>query len=236
MVFFSAIGCGRGDDELAAAAADAAKLLKAGKLEEAEAAYAKLVERRPDSSHAQANLAFVKLELGKLEEAASRAKRALEIEPGMVEALTTLGNAYLRSGPESEELARESLEKAVAASGGRGAAEARATLAAIYYRRRNLDAAIANARAALAADATLGEAKYNLAVALEAEAETMIGAGRTGEALRLRREALGHFRSFAKGRSSGEAEEARRAIGRLGPLVGDADSGTKGETGSDPEP
>ena len=232
MVFFSAIGCGRGDDELAAAAADAAKLLKAGKLEEAEAAYAKLVERRPDSSHAQANLAFVKLELGKLEEAASGAKRALEIEPGMVEALTTLGNAYLRSGPESEELARESLEKAVAASGGRGAAEARATLAA---RPRAVSRTRA-ARAALAADATLGEAKYNLAVALEAEAETMIGAGRTGEALRLRREALGHFRSFAKGRSSGEAEEARRAIGRLGPLVGDADSGTKGETGSDPEP
>ena len=228
------LGCGRGGNEMAEAVGEAERLLAAGKTTEAEQAYERIAGRWPDLARAHANLAYLRLKAGDAEGAVEKATRALEIEPELVAALTTLGGAYIRLGPEYEDKALSALEKAASFSGKPGAAEAKAALAAVYYRRRNLAAAIASARAALAADPSLGEAKYNLAVALEADAERKESVGRAEEARRLRGEALGHFRSFAEGKDSPEAEEARRASERLAPLVGEAASAAG--TGAEPEP
>jgi len=232
VLIFAAIGCGRSGDQVAREMVKAGGLLREGKLDEAERAYEGIVERWPRTARAHANLAYLRYEAEDYKAAVCRAQRALEIEPGLVEALTTLGNACLKMGPEHEDRGVEALEQAAAKSP--SASKARTTLAAVYYRRGNLAAATANARAALTGDPSSAEARYNLAVALEAQAERSAAAGSDGEATRLRSEALDHFRRFAKGGGSAEAKEARRAIERLEPLVGGSGEG-KG-TGDEPEP
>jgi tetratricopeptide (TPR) repeat protein len=69
---------------------------RAGKLEEALAAYQKIVSENPQSVQAQAGLGRVYYRSGQFREAASRFEGALEIQPGAPETLRWLAMCYLR--------------------------------------------------------------------------------------------------------------------------------------------
>jgi tetratricopeptide (TPR) repeat protein len=78
---------------------------RSGKLQEAIAAYQKIVVKEPHSVEAQAGLGRVYYRSGQFHEAASSFERALDIQPGAPEILRWLGKCYLRENEPQKVIA-----------------------------------------------------------------------------------------------------------------------------------
>ncbi len=91
-------------------------LSKAGRKEEAEAAYRRALALQPDDPVVMNNLGAVLLDLGRADEAESQFRRALAIRPGYADAENNLGAALERRGRTEE--AERAYRRATAADPG----------------------------------------------------------------------------------------------------------------------
>ena len=83
-----------------------------GRIDEAQASFARALEIRPEFAEAHSNLGDLQLETGRPEEAAASCRRALELRPEFAEAHQNLGKALVSLGriDEAVESCRRALE------------------------------------------------------------------------------------------------------------------------------
>jgi len=91
---------------------DAVRLLRAGRVDEAERAFEALAQSDPELGGPHANLALIYRRAGKLPEAATRGEQAVRINPQQAVYWNQLGITYRHQGQFSK--AREAYEKAIA--------------------------------------------------------------------------------------------------------------------------
>ncbi len=143
--------------------ADAAwDLSKAGRYEEAIAAWKKALELNPESDKAQNNLGLLLMGAGKAEEAVPHFEKTLAINPEYPAAHSNLGVALAGTGKFDEAAAE--FDKALVMDP--NSAEAHNNLGQILARKGDLDSAIAHFGKALAADPDSSSVRANLSHAL----------------------------------------------------------------------
>jgi tetratricopeptide (TPR) repeat protein len=152
--------------------AEALELSKAGRLDEAEALYKKILETRPDIPEAYENLGYLYEQKEDWPAAQSAYEKALELRPDSTDVMTALAVVYQKSG--QDEKAAELMGKVVVESP--EDAVAQFNRGGLLLNAGDTAGAIQAFEAALAADPELAEAHYYLGTVL-------VGEGRTAEAL-----------------------------------------------------
>jgi tetratricopeptide (TPR) repeat protein len=133
-----------------------------GRLQEAEASYARALAIHPEFAEAHSNLSDLQLEQGRYDDAAMSGRRAIAINPGLAEAHQNLGKALAALGRVEEAVA--SCRRALRIRP--EFAEAHNTLGNVFVRLARVDDAIASFRLAILISPGFAEAHANLANAL----------------------------------------------------------------------
>jgi predicted O-linked N-acetylglucosamine transferase (SPINDLY family) len=132
---------------------------QAGRLEEAEKLYRKILFRQPRAPLAAQNLGVLLYNRGELDEAAKLIRRALAVEPRNSEALNNLGNILRDQGQVDEAVA--AYEKAIAAGPNPGACN---NLGNIWRNRGDFDRAAACYEQAMRIDPTFLHSYFHLSM------------------------------------------------------------------------
>ena len=135
---------------------------RAGKLDQADALYRKILASSPNHSPTICNLAATLAGRGRWEEAESCYRRALELQPDDADVLSNLGNLLLARGRPSE--AEDCYRKGLALAPDRVALHV--NLGNLYFQQDRLQQAQDAFVAALAIDPGLALARSNLGVTL----------------------------------------------------------------------
>ncbi len=164
---------------------------QAGRLDQAERRYRKILDRAPDHPDALHLLGVIATARGHPERAIQFIGRALQIMPGFADAHLNLGNALRLAG--KREQAIESYRKAIALRPDH--ATGHSNLARVLNDTGQFSAALASCHAAIGLDATFLPARINLAIALK-------GLGRLRDAAAAWRDAI----ALAPGRADSHHE------------------------------
>jgi tetratricopeptide (TPR) repeat protein len=131
---------------------------RAGRLDEAAAAYQQMLLLWPDVPELHINLGVVLKNQGKLDEAAEQYRQALALGPNLADAHNNLGNILRQQGKLDQAAAR--FEQAIALRP--DYAEAHNNLGVIFWHQNKLDEAVARYQQALALKPNFAEAHNNL--------------------------------------------------------------------------
>ncbi|HEX4142602.1 MAG TPA: tetratricopeptide repeat protein [Pirellulales bacterium] len=135
---------------------------RAGRLDEAAAAYGEILTLRPDIAEVHCNLGVILKGQGRLDEAVARYQHAIALKPEFVEAYNNLGNALREQGKPDQAAARYRQAVALRPE----YAEAHNNLGIVLAGQGQLDQAVASYRQALALRPDFAEAHNNLGNAL----------------------------------------------------------------------
>ncbi len=151
-------GSAAGLGEVKAAVEKAIELTKAGKLDEAEAAYRDLIAKNPQLAVLHHNLAII--QTAKKDNAAAEAEylKAIEVQPDYAESYAALSNLYLATGKADK--AVDLVTKGVAANPDN--AKLQLNLGIVYFNAGKTDEAAAAVKKAASLDASLAEAHFYL--------------------------------------------------------------------------
>ncbi len=138
---------------------NAVDLTTAGKLDEAEAAYKKLLTVNPDIPEVYLNLGYIYSQKKDNAAAEGAYQKALELRPDSADAALALASIYQRTG--QPEKAKAMLDKAAAANPGDASAQFKRGLFLLNANQQ--DAAAEAFQAAITADPSLAEAWFRLA-------------------------------------------------------------------------
>ncbi|MGQ0741353.1 MAG: tetratricopeptide repeat protein [Alphaproteobacteria bacterium] len=146
------------------ALANAAKLLNAGRIEQADNLCAQIIKARPTLPDAHNILAVVRHRQGRIDEAIVSLKRAIELNANVANYHSNLGEMERQRG--NLDAAAGALKKAVTLDP--NSAQAYNNLGIVYYDKREFDKAIESYRKAISLEDKYAEAHNNLGNALRA--------------------------------------------------------------------
>ena len=155
------------------ALANAAKLVNAGRLEQADNLCAQIIKARPNLPDAHNILAVVRHKQGKLDEAIASLKKAIELNANVPNFYSNLGEMERLKG--NLDAAATNLRKAISLDP--NSAQAHNNLGIVFYYKREFEKAADSYRKAISLDDKYAEAHNNLGNALRA-------LGRGAEALK----------------------------------------------------
>jgi tetratricopeptide (TPR) repeat protein len=155
--------------------------LSGGKLAEARDCYVEILQNRPASAEAHANLGLVLSQLGEPAAAEEHLVQAVRLKPDSAEARNNLGAFWVRTGRFDQALAV--LTEAVRLKP--EFAEARHNLGLVLTAQGKLDQAITELHEALRLEPSYADAHHNLGVALEARNEIAAAVDEYRAALQL---------------------------------------------------
>jgi len=154
----SAKGAAGGAGDITAAFTAASDLQRAGKLDEAEAAYKEILVKNPSIPEVHRNLGLLYGQKKDWAAAEAAYKKALELRPGYSAAATGLARVYLESGQKDKAL--ETLKGAAASN--EADTEAQFNLGVFYLNAQQLDEAEAAFKKVETLDPANGEVHYYL--------------------------------------------------------------------------
>ncbi len=155
------------DIQLEAIIKDGLRAHQAGKLEEAEAAYRKVLNVNPDQADANHYLGVIAYQVGMMEESIELIARAIDINPEMAAYYCNLGNALCELGRLDEAAASHSQAITLNAD----YAKAHNNLGNVRLAQGHLDDAVASYRKALLISPDDAETLANLNVAIHQQGQ-----------------------------------------------------------------